>query len=55
MLPYCLRCRKNKESKSSTFVRTKTGRKMLLSNFQCVVVRIQNLLKGKKLVDYFVV
>ena len=31
MLPYCLRCRKNTESKNPKVVRTKNGRIMLLS------------------------
>ena len=30
MLSYCLRCRKNPESKNTTLVRTKKGRIMLL-------------------------
>ena len=32
MLSYCLKCRKNTESKSPKVVRTKNGRIMLLSN-----------------------
>ena len=35
MLSYCLKCRKNTESKNSKVVRTKTGRIMLLS--RCTV------------------
>ena len=35
MLSYCLKCRKNTESKNPKAVRTKNGRKMLLS--KCVV------------------
>ena len=35
MLSYCLKCRKNTESKNPKDVRTKTGRIMFLSN--CVV------------------
>ena len=31
MLSYCLKCRKNTESKNAKVVRTKTGRIMLLS------------------------
>ena len=31
MLSYCLKCRKNTESKNSEVVRTETGRIMLLS------------------------
>ena len=39
MLPYCLKCRKNTESKNSKVVKTKNGRMMLLSNVQCVIVK----------------
>ena len=35
MLPYCLKCKKNTESKNPKVVRTKNGRIMLLSN--CLV------------------
>ena len=35
MLPYCLKCRKNTESKNPKFVKTKSGRTMLL--WKCVV------------------
>ena len=35
MLSYCLKCRKNAESKNPEVVRTKNGRIMLLS--KCVV------------------
>ena len=35
MFSYCLKCRKNTESKNPKVVRTKNGRIMLLSN--CVV------------------
>ena len=35
MLSYCLKCRKNTESKNPEVVRTKNGRLMLLS--KCVV------------------
>ena len=31
MLPYCLKCKKNTESKNPKVVRTKNGRIMLLS------------------------
>ena len=31
MLPYCLKCRKNTESKNLKVVRTKNGKMMLLS------------------------
>ena len=32
MLSYCLKCRKNTESKNLKIVRTKNGRIMLVSN-----------------------
>ena len=35
MLSYCLKCRKNTESKNSKVVRTKNGRIMILS--KCLV------------------
>ena len=35
MLPYCLKCKKNTESKNPKVVRTKNGRIMLLPN--CLV------------------
>ena len=33
MVTYCLKCRKNTESKNPKFVRTKNGRTILLSKF----------------------
>ena len=33
MLPYCLKCRKNTESKNPKFIRTKSRRLMLLSKW----------------------
>ena len=33
MATYCLKCRKNTESKNPKFVRTKNGRTILLSKF----------------------
>ena len=35
MLSYCLKCRRNTESKNPNFARTKNGRMMLLS--ECAV------------------
>ena len=52
MLSYCLKCRKNTESKNPKVARTKNGRIMLLSNVQSVIVKNQNLSKSKKQVDY---
>ena len=50
---YCLNCRKNTESKNPKVTRKKIGRIMLFyQNVQCVIVKNQNLLKNKKLVDY---
>ena len=39
MLPYCLKCRKNTESKNPKIVRSKNGRIMLLSKYECVIVK----------------
>ena len=39
MLSYCLKCRKNTESKNPKFVKTKNGRIMLLS--KCLVCNSQ--------------
>ena len=52
MLSYCLKYRKNTESKTPKVVRTKNGRIMLLSECSVCEVRNRNLLKNKKLVDY---
>ena len=49
MFLYCLRCKKNTESKNSKIARTKNRRMILLS--KCVV-KNRNLSKSKKLVDY---
>ena len=40
MLSYCLKCRKNKESKNPKVVRTKNGRIMFLS--KCSVCNSKN-------------
>ena len=47
MLLYCLKCRKNTESKNPKVVSTKKRRKV-----QCVIVKNRNLSKRKKLADY---
>ena len=39
MLPYCLKCKKNTESKSPKVVRTNNGRIMLLS--KCEVSKVK--------------
>ena len=41
MLSYCLKCRKNTESKKPEFVKTKNGRIMLLS--KCTVCNSKKL------------
>ena len=52
MLSYCLKCRKNTESKNPKVVRAKNGRIMLLSKCAECDSKNRNLLKSKKLVDY---
>ena len=52
MLLYCLKCRKNTESKNPKVGRKKTEEKCFYQNVQCVIVRNQNLSKNKKLADY---
>ena len=49
MLPYCLKCTKNTQSKNPEVVKAKTGRVMLLSI--CSVCNSKNFLKSKKLED----
>ena len=52
MLSYCLKSRKNTESRNPKVVKTKNGRIMFLS--YCIVCdsKKQDLSKSKKLVDY---
>ena len=50
MLFYCLKCRKNTESKNPKVAKTKNGRIMLLSKCSKNV----NFIKNKKLKDYWV-
>ena len=52
MLSYCLRCRNNAESKNPNIVRTKNGRKMLLS--KCAVCN-SNKLKFIRARSYWVI
>ena len=52
MLSYCLKCRKNTESKNPKFARKKKRRILLYPNVQCVIIKNQNLSNSKKLVDY---
>ena len=42
MLSYCMKCRKNRESKNPNVVRTKNGRIMILSNFFGISQRIRS-------------
>ena len=51
-MSYCLKCRKNTESKNPQVVRTKNGWIMLLSKCLGCNIKIRNLLKDKKLNDY---
>ena len=39
MLPYCLKCRKNTESKNLKVVRTKNGKMMLLSKCEACDIK----------------
>ena len=52
MLSYSLKCRKNTESKTLKFARTKNGRIMLLSKCAVCDSKKSNLSNSKKLVDY---
>ena len=52
MLSYCLKCRKNTESKNPKVVRNKNRRIMLLSKCAVCKVKNQNFLKNKKLRYY---
>ena len=47
MLFYCLKCRKNTESKNPKVVRTKNGRIMLLSKFSVRNSKKSKFLKEK--------
>ena len=52
MLSFCLKCRKNRESKNPKLVKTSNGRIMLFyQKVQCVITKNQNFLKNKKLVS----
>ena len=54
MLLECLKCRKSMENKNPRVVKTKRVRPILLSKCAvCVVAKNQDLLKRRKLVDYF--
>ena len=47
-----LKWRKYTESKNPKIAGVNNGRIMLLSKYQCVLVKHQNLLKSKSLVDF---
>ena len=52
-LSYCLKCRRNTESKNPKVIRTKNGRTMLLSKCSvCNRKKNRNFLKNKKIEDY---
>ena len=48
MLSYCLKCRKNMQSKNPKVISTENGRIMLLSLLKCVIVKTQSLLKSNE-------
>ena len=53
MLLYCLKCRKNTESKNPRVAATKNQRIELLSNWKKYIIgKNQNLSKSKKLAEY---
>ena len=53
MLLYCLKCRKNTESKSKKVAKKKTRKNNAFIKMCCVIIKYQNLSKSKKLVDYY--
>ena len=55
MLVYCLKCRKNTESKNPEVVGTINGNIMLLSKSTVCDSKKSNLLKSKKLFDCYIV
>ena len=54
MLSYCLKCRKNEESKNPKVVKTKNGRIMFFIKMRKLVCNSKKLkfLKNKKLEEY---
>ena len=48
MLSYCLKCRKNTESKNPKLVRTKNGRTMLLSKYVVCDSKKSKLIKQEE-------
>ena len=55
MLSYCLKCRKNTESKNTKIARTKNGRIILLSRYAVCDSKNQHLSKSKRLMYISVV
>ena len=49
---YCLKCRKNTGITIQKLQGQKTAEQCFHKNLPCVIVKNQNLLKRKKLVDY---
>ena len=52
MLYYCLKCRKNTESKNPKVVETKNGTIIILLKCELCNSKKSKLLKNRKLVDY---
>ena len=52
MLSYCLKCRKNTESKNPKAVRTKSGNIILLSNSAVCRSKKSKFIKQQETVDY---
>ena len=48
MVTYCLKCRKNTESKNPKVVRTKNGRTMLLSKFAVCDIKKSKFIKEQE-------
>ena len=52
MLSYCLKCRKNTESKNPKVVKTNKEEQSFHQNARCVTLKNQDLSISKSLVDY---
>ena len=52
MSPYCLKCRRNTESKNSKVVKIKNGAMMLLSNCAVCDSNKSIIIKEKEVRDY---
>ena len=52
MRSYCLKCRKDTKNINQKVSGTSTGKAMILSKLQYVVIKNQDLLKIKKQKDY---